>query len=57
MKVGDKVKITLTRDIYNNKVGTVERITPFSGTTAVKVVFANGDYCIYDIKNLEKVKQ
>ena len=57
MKVGDKVKVTLTRDIYNNKVGTVERITPFSGTTAVKVVFANGDYCIYGIKNLEKVKQ
>lgn len=54
MKVGDKVKIVLLRDYYNNKIGTIEKVTQFIGLTSAKVVFKKGEYGIYNIKNLKK---
>ena len=57
MKVGDKVKIVLLKDYNNNKIGTIEKVTQFIGLTSAKVVFKKGEYGIYNIKKLKKVKQ
>ena len=57
MTVGDKVKIVLLKEYNNNKIGTIEKVTQFIGLTSAKVVFKKGEYGIYNIKNLKKVKQ